>query len=463
MTITRIAQSGPAAATSGALNVTQTTPAAGNRLVLTIFALAAQTMPTTVTGYTKVGSDVTLAGFVAATFTKVAAGTETGALSILTATTASIAWITEYNGSTVTPSIVVGYGGDTQDMGDGLTTLATAGMTTVAGDWIVANTVWAASSPSFPTAPAARSGAAITQSGATLGTITNRAGTTWATNHRYNLADIPVTTGASTAPLYGSNGITTNLRGITQFVVLTETAVAVPATVTPDPASIVISATAPGLSAEWSLSAPTPSFPITPVAPLVLRGRSMVTGTASVPPTPVAPALIANVAVTPAPGTASVPPTPVAPAVTAARTLVVPAADAAPTPQPPAVMGFIASPWTVTVPGPAIVDIDPQLAEPKVFQTKHPFYVTVPITPVVPVIIAQAAYTAVVPTVLVPITHVTPRVGAYRDLKILGTTVPVGTWTNTDALTYWTTTEPGTIATATEPLPVWTTTNPSTD
>lgn len=232
MAITRVAQFGPAAVASGNLNITWTaSPVAGDLIILNIISTTGQTLPSTLPGWTTVFIDGSGAGFISGQYTRTTDGTEAGALTVMSVTVPTIAWMTEYhtdqNGKTL--SVVTGsYGADIDDGATGIQISSTTGLLTTANDWIESGTVWTSTTPSNPTAPVTAAGRSVTQTGATLGAIQNRASTTWLTNYRYNLADIPVTTGASAAVKYSSNASTSSLRGITNFAILRETVVAAP-------------------------------------------------------------------------------------------------------------------------------------------------------------------------------------------------------------------------------------------
>src|ERR1700712_5553164 len=98
MAITRISQNGPTNTSSGNVGLNWgTTPASGNFLVLNVMSLSGQAMPANISGWTTVFTNGSGGGYVSAQYTKTAAGTETGTLSVMSATTPSIAWITEYH------------------------------------------------------------------------------------------------------------------------------------------------------------------------------------------------------------------------------------------------------------------------------------------------------------------------------------------------------------------------------
>lgn len=289
MTISNGTLSGPASASTGTLSVTWATGLTPNSTaVLYVMALSGQTIPTTLSGWTPDLAPTTIAGYTVASFKKTISGSETGAQNVMTATVSSIAWIREYIGSVVPPTVTSAVGGDSNDGANGITTLSTTTLASAANDWIATNTVWASSSPSFPSAPVAVASRAITQSGATLGTIQNRAGSTWQTNHRYNISDISVTTGATAAVQYVSNTTTTNLRGITIFTLLHEITVA-PQTIVPDPLVVPITPQTPTIIALSSLTAPTPTGAAVAVAPDVSAGATIAIDPTTIPITAVAP------------------------------------------------------------------------------------------------------------------------------------------------------------------------------
>jgi hypothetical protein len=225
MAITRISQNGPTNTASGNVGLNWSTiPTSGNLLILNIFSLSGQTMPATISGWSTIFTNGIGGGYVSAQYIKTATGTETGTFSIVTATMPTIAWVNEYhtdqNGKNI--GVSGSYGGDSDDSATGIVTSSLASLNSTAGDWLESGTVWASTSPSFPTLPGTGSARTITQNGASLGTIQNRASTTWQTNHRYNLSDIAVTNGATAAIKYVSNTTTASLQGLTNFAVLHE-------------------------------------------------------------------------------------------------------------------------------------------------------------------------------------------------------------------------------------------------
>jgi hypothetical protein len=226
MAISRIAQYGPAAVASGNLSISwTTTPVAGNTIVLNVVSTTGQTLPVSISGWSTIFTNGAGAGFLSAQYSYTASGTESGVLTVMSVSVPSIAWMTEYHsdqgGKAV--SVVAGsYGVDSDDSATGIQTTSVTSLSSIANDWIEAGAIWTSTTPSTPTAPVAASGRAVTQTGATLGVIQNRASTTWLANYRYNLSDVSVATGATAGVKYVSNTAVANLQGITQFAVLRE-------------------------------------------------------------------------------------------------------------------------------------------------------------------------------------------------------------------------------------------------
>lgn len=291
MSLTRIATHGPASIATGAISVTYTgTAGAGNLLTLYVLGLGVQTYPASISGFVVRETGTTGGGFSWARYDKTAAGTETGSQAVMTATVPTIALITEWDGTTG-PYGYITSGSDSSDAADGLVT-AGASIQSHNGDVIEAISVFALSTPSFPTVPAGPTGRAIVQAGATLGTITNRAGSTWQTNHRYNISDIPVTTGATGVPTYSHSTTLTNLRGATLFTIISETAPAggtTPANAAPPTATEPPSPILPGIEVSQAYLSETPTIPITGPFPVVSSAAIVPVPTATVPPTPLVP------------------------------------------------------------------------------------------------------------------------------------------------------------------------------
>lgn len=360
MTITRVNTSGAAAVASGALSVPWQAQTAGNTQVLHVLAFGSQIFPTTISGWTKEPGEGSGAGYSSASYSKPATGSETGSQAVLTATVPCIAWIDQYNSSLGAGVIVVNavtFGVDSDDAATGIICTGSS-VTTITGDMIATATVWASSSPSFPTVPAGAANRAITQTGATLAATVQRASASWQTNHRYNISDGVVTTGGTGAPKYVSNTTTANLRGLTTFVVLSEqTGTSV--TIAVPTLGLTILPVAPQLLQTSTESGPTPSIPITVIAPNVSAAVNIEPPTASVAITPIAPAVDAFF-------TATISPDPVSIHIS--------------TPTPVINQGAGVAAPTTDIP---ITHVAPELTTQAVLD---PSSVPVPITPVAPVI-----------------------------------------------------------------------------
>lgn len=232
MAISRAAQFGPVAVASGNLTISwTTTPSAGNMVVLNVASTSGQTLPASIPGWTTTVTGGNGAGFLSAQYKHTASGTESGTFTVMSVSVPTIAWMTEYHtdqGGKAVSVVASSYGVDSDDGATGIQTTSNVALSTAANDWVEAGIVWTSTTPSTPTAPVAASGRSITQSGATLGVVQNRASTTWLTNYRYNLSDISVTSGVSAGIKYASNSGIANLQGMTLFAVLREVAANTP-------------------------------------------------------------------------------------------------------------------------------------------------------------------------------------------------------------------------------------------
>ena len=218
MTISRVGVGTVSAVTTAALPGYPTV-ASGDRLIMVTFSdsTAQPTDPATWGTGTPVASG---GGMNCTVWTKIAAGTETGTVTVngFTSGTKGASWIENYRGSVVTPTPTIQTAADTDTSS---TTAAATGTswTAATDDWIVG--AWALLAPSA-SYTANATGPTLSNAG-TSGTNTSRFNSRTGTNTvAYGGLDLAITSGGTGAPSFSATTVGANAAGMVAFVLLTE-------------------------------------------------------------------------------------------------------------------------------------------------------------------------------------------------------------------------------------------------